>query len=190
MSEKQGTKVWLDVETTGIDNHDEILEIAVVITDDANEILGSMSAVVADADVSKIDHERPQQMHESSGLLEEISNIEPGTNLRADVEQLVCEFILTYCEPQQACLVGNSIQFDQRMLRNNMPKILDVLHYRLIDVSTLRRIVRDETRGEVEAEKPDCPHRALGDVLACMKEYKNLLKAYNEWVINEHNKGQ
>lgn len=186
MSEKQGTKVWCDVETTGTRNSDEILEIAVVITDDDHNILGSMTAPIGDADVSKIDDPYVQDMHEGSGLLEEIRNLEPGTNLRADIEQLVCELILTYCEPQQASLAGNSIKFDHRMLSNNMPKVLDVLHYRTIDVSSLRREFRDRTGGAVEGKKPDCPHRALGDVLACMKEHKDLFEAYDAWVIEKH----
>jgi oligoribonuclease len=191
-----GTKVWLDTETTGLEDEDDIIQIGVVITDDDLNILATQEWLVP-GDLRKC-NEFCVEMHFKSGLLHQHALRYPEeipTAVRVSSVQWVAAevyaFIIKHCPLDDkgmgtGVFCNNSVQFDDRMLRNNMPKVLEAMHYRRIDISTLRRTYRDESRGAVDPGKPACPHTALGDALTALQEYKDLNRDYKAWVIQEY----
>ncbi len=181
---KKGTIVWCDVETPGLADDCEIMEIAIIITDDKLEEIARTEYLVDGADYGKM-NAFVMDMHTKSGLIQALED-GGASGTAADVETALCDFIETYCEPKTAVLAGNSVHFDQRMLRNNMPSVLTTLSHRLLDVSSIRRAVRMESSGDVDPGKPDCPHRALGDVETCIQEYKDLMGSYEDWIIEQY----
>ena len=174
--------IWVDLEMTGLDpNKDLILEIAVVVTD------GNLSEAIEGPDL--VLHAEPDrlaemeqvvsEMHAASGLTVAArqSNLEAGT-----AEQQVLEFVREHTEPGVAPLAGNSVHVDRAFLAQQMPELEAHLHYRNIDVSTLKELVR-RWDPDAFAEVPPKAggHRALADIRESIAE----LRAYKMLLIRE-----
>ena len=134
--------VWLDLEMTGLDpDADRILEIAVIVTD------GSLSRVLEGPDLAIHQPESVlsamdawnQKHHGESGLVERVGASEHDA---AAAEAEVLEFLRSRLEPGIAPLAGNSVHQDRAFLRRWMPGLHDFLHYRNVDVSTLKELAR------------------------------------------------
>ena len=132
--------VWIDCEMTGLDlTIDELVEVAVVITDYDLNLVDPGFSIVIKPDQSALDSmgDFVRDMHTSSGLLEEIPN---GVSL-ADAEYAVLEYILRFVPGvQQAPLAGNTIGTDRAFLNKFMPRVDAHLHYRSIDVSSIKEL--------------------------------------------------
>lgn len=172
--------VWIDCEMTGLDpEKDCLVEVAVVITNSNLEILdGGLEIVIkprADSLANMGDFVR--DMHTKSGLIEEF---ETGLDL-ADAEQLVLEYVQRFVpEPKIAPLAGNSIGTDRMFLNRYMPKLDQHLHYRNIDVSSLKELSRRwYPRVYFQMPKKTGDHRALADILESINE----LRYYRETVL-------
>lgn len=181
MTEKKGTLVWLDLETTGLsETNDDILEVGVVITDDKLQVCAEYESLVSGS--LKKCNEFVANMHAESGLIDRLADDKiyksPIHSVGEDLKLLIKE----HCEDKVAVLAGNTVQFDQRFLRAKVPSVLEVLSHRLLDVSTIRRAFRMRSNGAVEGAKPPCTHRALDDVYTAMQEYKQLFDEYDQWV--------
>jgi len=171
----------MDIETTGLDaGHDDILEVAAVITDDKLQICETYSSFVA-GDIDKCDS-YCESMHKNSGLWDHYKDPKIYKSTALAVEADLVALIEEHCEPHQAVMAGNSVHFDQRFLNSHMARVTERLSHRLLDVSTLRRAFRMRTGGDIEAKKPHCTHRAVDDVYTAMAEYKNLFDEYDRWV--------
>ncbi len=134
--------VWIDCEMTGLDLEvDELVEIAVIITDyDLNPVDGGLSIVIK-PDASALENmgEFVRAMHTESGLIEEIPN---GVSA-AEAEYEVIEYILKHVpEEQKAPLAGNSIGTDRSFLAKYMPRLDGHLHYRNVDVSSIKEFAK------------------------------------------------
>ncbi len=163
--------VWIDCEMTGLDlDKDELVEIAVVITDVDLVPLDPGIDLVIKPDQSALDGmgNFVRQMHTTSGLIEEIPH---GKSL-AEAEYEVMEYILKYVpNEQKAPLAGNSIGTDRMFLAKYMPRLDAHLHYRNIDVSSLKELSRRWfPRAYFNAPEKNGGHRALADIRESIRE--------------------
>src|SRR5664279_2986624 len=170
--------VWIDCEMTGLDVAiDELVEVAVVITDyDLVPVDEGMSIVIKPS-AAALDNmgEFVTQMHTSSGLIEEMPN---GVSL-ADAEFAVNEYIVQYVpNPRSAPLAGNTIGTDRTFLAKYMPRVDSHLHYRSIDVSSIKELSKHWfPRVYFNAPAKDGGHRALADILESIRELDYYRKA-------------
>ena len=164
--------VWVDLEMTGLDPDEHVIvEIAVIVTD------GSLSEVHEGPDlvITASDEELAAMeevvvtMHTTSGLLDEI---EQATLTVAEAEEQVLEWLLPLVpEPRTAPLAGNSVHADRAFLRKYMPRLHDHLHYRNVDVSTIKELGRRwYPRGLDGAPGKGGGHRALADIRESIDE--------------------
>jgi len=178
MSTAADRLVWIDCEMTGLDlTVDELVEVAVVITDYDLVPVDPGFEIVIKADQSAIDNMNDfvRNMHTESGLITEIPN---GVSL-ADAEYAVHEYILRFV-PQvgHAPLAGNTIGTDRAFLNKFMPRVDAHLHYRSVDVSSIKELSRRWfPRVYFNAPKKDGGHRALADILESIRELDYYRKA-------------
>jgi oligoribonuclease len=170
--------VWIDCEMTGLDVEvDELVEVAVVITDFDLNILDPGFDVVIKPDQSALDNmgDFVREMHTNSGLLEAIPD---GVSL-ADAEFAVHEYILKFVPAeQQAPLAGNTIGTDRTFLAKYMPRVDRHLHYRNVDVSSIKELSRRWfPRVYFNAPAKDGGHRALADILESIRELEYYRRA-------------
>ena len=170
--------VWIDCEMTGLDlTVDELVEVAVVITDYDLKLVDPGFAIVINPDQSALDNMNDfvRNMHESSGLINEIPN---GVSL-ADAEYAVLEYILKFVPAEaSAPLAGNTIGTDRAFLNKYMPRVDSHLHYRSIDVSSIKELSRRWfPRVYFNAPKKDGGHRALADILESIRELEYYRRA-------------
>lgn len=167
------TIVWIDCEMTGLDpDRDVLVEVAALVTDFELNILGDGVDVVikptAEAVAGMGDFVR--EMHTTSGLIEEWDE---GVSA-AEAERLVLEYVKEFVpEPRKAPLGGNSVGTDKTFLVKEMPELVDHLHYRIIDVSSLKELARRwYPRVYFQAPAKTGGHRALGDIKDSIEELR------------------
>jgi oligoribonuclease len=170
--------VWIDCEMTGLDiTTDELVEVAVVITDyDLNPIDPGFSVVIKpDASALENMNDFVRAMHTKSGLIDEIPS---GVTL-ADAEYAVLEYILRFVPVgQTAPLAGNTIGTDRAFINKFMPRVDAHLHYRSVDVSSIKELAkRWFPRAYFNAPSKDGGHRALADILESIRELDYYRKA-------------
>ncbi|MDM4764362.1 oligoribonuclease [Galbitalea sp. SE-J8] len=163
--------VWIDCEMTGLDlSVDELVEVAVVVTDYDLVPVHPGFSVVIKPDQSALDNMNDfvTAMHTKSGLIEEIPN---GVSL-ADAEYAVLEYILEHVPTEAtAPLAGNTIGTDRGFLAKFMPRVDKHLHYRSVDVSSIKELSRRWfPRVYFNAPAKDGGHRALADILESIRE--------------------
>jgi oligoribonuclease len=166
--------VWMDLEMTGLDPAtDVIVEIATLVTDDELEIVAEGPDLVIATPAPKLDAMDPivRDMHTRSGLLKAI---EKSTVTLEDAGKQTLDFIREHVpEPNSVPLCGNSIGTDRRFLAAYLPDIEGYLHYRSIDVSTIKELSRrwypDALTG---APSKAGGHRALDDVRESVAELR------------------
>jgi oligoribonuclease len=165
--------VWIDCEMTGLDiAKDVLLEIATIITDvDLNIIAEGPDIVIHQPD-DALDNMIPvvKDLHSKSGLTDEVKK---STVSLAQAEQKTLSFIHQYCQRDQAVLAGNSVWQDGIFLRKYMPKITEYLNYRIVDVSSVKVLVRQWYPHDhhVKFKKAET-HRALNDIKESIAELK------------------
>jgi oligoribonuclease len=174
--------VWIDCEMTGLDfKNDLLVEIACVITNAQLEVVAEGLNIVIHAPAERLESMDPfvGNMHTESGLLPEIPN---GISLEAAEEQLF-EYISSHIpEASKAPLAGSSVHVDRIFLQRDMPRVDSYLHYRIIDVSSIKELVRRwYPRAYFASPTKTGNHRALGDILDSINE----LKYYREAVFVE-----
>jgi oligoribonuclease len=164
--------VWIDCEMTGLDlAHDTLIEIAVLVTDGDLNVLGEGVDVVIHADDEALAAmpDVVRDMHAHSGLTEEVRS---ATLTVAAAEQLVLAYVREHVpEPRVAPLAGNSIGTDRGFLARDMPELDAHLHYRVIDVSSIKELCR-RWFPRVFYAKPEkgLSHRALADIRESIRE--------------------
>lgn len=163
--------VWIDCEMTGLDLAvDELVEIAVVITDFELNVLDPGFQIVIKPDDSALANmgEFVTEMHRSSGLLDEIPH---GVSL-ADAEFQTLEYIQRFAPVEgKAPLAGNTIGTDRMFLAKYMPRVDRWLHYRNVDVSSIKELSRRwYPRAYFQAPAKNGGHRALADIRESIRE--------------------
>ncbi len=157
---------------TGLDlRTDALIEIAALVTDGELNVLGEGVDVVIHAsdEVLATMPEVVEQMHAKSGLTQEVRS---STVTVAEAEQLVLEYIRAHApDPRTAPLAGNSIGTDRGFLSRDMPELDGHLHYRMIDVSSIKELAR-RWYPKVYYAQPakGMAHRALADILESVRE--------------------
>jgi oligoribonuclease len=165
--------VWIDCEMTGLDlENDALVEIAVLVTDDLLNVLGEGVDVVIRPPAEAVAHmpEVVREMHTTSGLLTELDG---GTTL-ADAEARVLAYVREHVpDPRKAQLAGNSVATDRGFIARDMPALDEHLHYRIVDVSSIKELARRWfPRAYYNAPTKRGGHRALADILESIEELK------------------
>ena len=163
--------VWIDMEMTGLDPEKErVIEIATIVTDKNLEIIENGPDLVIHQPKRFLDTMDPwnQKQHGKSGLLEEVQKTKMTVK---KAEQLTLEFIKKYCVPHKTSLCGNAVYHDRRFIIKYMPKLNEFLHYRLVDVSTIKGLIqRWYPRAQKTIPKKSETHRALADIKESIEE--------------------
>jgi len=172
--------VWVDCEMTGLDlASDALVEVACVVTDaELRELDAGVTVVIRPPDEALAGMpDIVRDMHTASGLLVAIPG---GTTLEA-AQTLVLDYVRSHCpEPRKAPLAGSSVYVDRGFLARDMPELDAWLHYRLIDVSSVKELVRRwYPRAYFNSPPKTGNHRALADTRESIAE----LRYYREAVM-------
>lgn len=172
--------VWIDCEMTGLDlAHDELIEVAALVTDADLNVLGEGVDVLVKPSAAALDHmgDFVRDMHTKSGLLELLDS---GESM-ADAETQVLDYIRQFVkEPRKAPLAGNTIGTDRMFLAKDMPELEAYVHYRNVDVSSIKELARRWfPRSYHNAPAKGGNHRALADIQESIEE----LRYYREAVF-------
>lgn len=157
--------VWIDCEMTGLDAvNDALIEVAVLVTDAELNVMGQGVDVVIKPTQASLDgmDDFVRNMHTTSGLIHEL---EGGVSM-TEATQQVLDYIKEWVpEPRTAPLAGNSVGQDKLFLTRDMPEVMEHLHYRIVDVSTIKELARRWYPAAYEAAPLKTGgHRALGDI--------------------------
>jgi oligoribonuclease len=172
--------IWLDMEMTGLDpDREHVLEIATLVTNAELEVLAEGPDLVVHQPDAILDGmgEWCREHHGQSGLT---AASRASTITLADAERLTLEFLARFCQPGSSPLCGNTIGQDRRFLVRHMPALERFVHYRSIDVSTIKELCRrwyPTLPGYPKAET----HRALDDIRESLGE----LRHYRERVFRQ-----
>ena len=164
--------VWIDCEMTGLDlRNDALIEIAALVTDGSLHVLGEGVDLVIHADESALSAmpDVVRDMHARSGLTEEVRR---STVTLREAEDRVLAYLREHVpEPRTAPLAGNSIATDRGFLARDMPVLDAHLHYRMVDVSSIKELCR-RWFPRVFYAKPEkgMAHRALADIRESIRE--------------------
>jgi oligoribonuclease len=169
---KNDRLVWIDCEMTGLElSTDALIEIAVLVTDGELTVLDPGLDIVIGCPDEVLDQMVPfvQQMHETSGLTIEVR--ESSVTI-AQAEQQVLEYVKKFVsEPRSAPLCGNSIATDRGFIARDMPELDSFLHYRMIDVSSVKELTRRWFPRVYFGQPPKgLAHRALADIGESVRE--------------------
>ena len=169
---KDNRIVWVDLEMTGLDpSRHVIVEVAALITDAELNILDEGIDLVVhatDAELAEMD-DFVTNMHTSSGLYDEIRT---STVTLREAEDAVLGLVEKHCDPaHRAPLAGNSIATDRSFIRAQMPRLDQALHYRMIDVSTVKELTRRWfPKAYYNQPEKGMSHRALADIVESIRE--------------------
>jgi oligoribonuclease len=165
--------VWIDCEMTGLElGHDALIEVAVLVTDSELNVLGEGVDVVIACPPEALESmpDVVREMHTTSGLLDELAG-----GLPMDQAQ---ELVMTYVRKHvpdagKAPLAGNSVGTDRGFLARDMPELEGYLHYRIIDVSSIKELARRwYPRAYFASPKKQGGHRALADIRESIDELR------------------
>jgi len=172
--------VWIDCEMTGLDlARDALIEIACLVTDSNLVVLSEGLDLIIKPPAEAIDHMEDvvREMHTSSGLLAELPS---GITLAEAQDQLLAYIRRYVAEPRRVPLAGNSIATDRAFIARDLPELDAFLHYRMIDVSSIKELARRWYPRTYFASPPKRGgHRALADITESIQE----LRYYRETVF-------
>ncbi|EJF38995.1 oligoribonuclease [Actinomyces massiliensis] len=165
--------VWIDCEMTGLDlSADALIEVAAVVTDYDLKPLGKGIDVLIRPPAAALEQmgDFVRDMHTSSGLLDELGN---GLTM-AEAQHAVLDYVRSLVpQPRTAQLAGNSVGTDKAFLVRDMPELVDYLHYRVVDVSSIKELAkRWYPRTFFHSPEKHGGHRALADILESIDELR------------------
>lgn len=164
--------VWMDMEMTGLDpDKERIIEIATIVTDSQLEVVaeGPVLAVRQPESLLEAMDDWNQSHHASSGLLERLRK-EGVTEREAEAATLA--FLEQHVEKKRSPLCGNTIWQDRRFLSRYMPTLEDYLHYRMVDVSSIKELVQRWRPDLMAGFRKNNEHTALADVRESIAELR------------------
>ncbi|GHJ57818.1 oligoribonuclease [Nocardioides sp. OK12] len=172
--------MWIDCEMTGLDlGADALIEVAALVTDFDLNVLGEGVDIIVKPPAEALEQMIPfvREMHEKSGLLVEL---EQGVSL-AEAEEKVLAYIKEHCaDGSRPPLAGNTVATDRAFLARDMPALESFLHYRIVDVSSIKELSRRwYPRAYFAAPEKRGNHRALADIQESIEE----LRYYREAVF-------
>ncbi len=161
--------IWLDMEMTGLSTETCVpIEVAIIVTDGDLNPLGEWESVIWQPP-SRLESMSPfvRKMHTDNGLLAKVSQATKDT---ADVERQMVDFLLSHSKPGKGVLAGNSVHHDKRFLEKYFPTFHSLLHYRIVDVSSIKELSSRWFGDEVKYKKPLSDHTALADIRSSIAE--------------------
>ena len=165
--------LWIDLEMTGLDpDQERIIEIAAILTDSKLKVLDQVGPMVIHQNDELLDNmdEWNTKHHGQSGLTDQVRASKFN---EASGEKLILDLLDNFnVENKKAILCGNSIWQDRRFMERYMPNILDRLHYRLLDVSSIKLVKELWYPKLPYFEKPKEAHRALDDIKESLREMR------------------
>jgi len=165
MANEQANLIWIDCEMTGLSlEKDVLVEIAVLVTDSELNVIGEGVDVVIRASADELAgmNDFVTAMHTTSGLITQIPN---GISLVEAELQVITYLLECRLQPGKSPLAGNSVGVDRSFIARDMPTLNDFLHYRTIDVSSIKELARRWYPKAYFASPPKTGnHRALGDI--------------------------
>lgn len=165
--------IWIDCEMTGLSLESDVLvEIAVLVTDSELNLIGEGIDVVIKASPEQLGamNEFVTQMHTDSGLISEIPN---GITVEAAEDAILAYLESTGTTPGKSPLAGNSVSVDRNFIARDMPRLTEYLHYRTVDVSSIKELARRwYPKIYFAAPAKTGNHRALGDIRDSIEELK------------------
>ena len=169
---KYPTLVWLDLEMTGLEPDSErIIEIATAVTNhDLSEIIEGPNLVIQTPQefIDNMD-ERNTNQHNKSGLVDSLK----VTNMTIEeAQKQTLEFLSLHSEKGRSPLCGNTISHDRRFLRRYMPELDAFFHYRNVDVSSIKELIKRWNPELLDGFRKSGGHRAMADVLDSIEELK------------------
>ncbi len=172
--------VWIDCEMTGLDlDADALIEVAALVTDFDLNVLGDGIDLIVKPPAEALDqmNDFVRTMHEKSGLLTELD----GGLTMAEAEERVLAYIKEHCgEHSRPPLAGNTVATDRAFLARDMPTLEAFLHYRIVDVSSIKELARRWfARAYFQAPDKRGNHRALADIQESIEE----LRYYREAIF-------
>jgi oligoribonuclease len=172
--------VWIDCEMTGLDiEHDALIEVACLVTDGELNLLDAGIDVIIKPPAEALDQmsDVVRAMHTTSGLLTDLAG---GVTL-AEAAEAVLGYVKQHvAEPRKVPLCGNSIATDRWFIARDMPELDGYLHYRMIDVSSIKELARRwYPRAYFASPSKHGGHRALADITESVQE----LRYYREAVF-------
>ncbi len=165
--------IWVDCEMTGLSlQSDALVEVAALVTDfELNQLGEGVDVVIRPPDeaLAQMD-DFVRDMHTTSGLIEELAG---GVTMK-EAEDLVLDYVRTFVpEPRKAPLGGNTVATDRGFLARDMPELEQYMHYRIIDVSSIKELSRRwYPRVYFNAPKKSGGHRALADIRESIAELR------------------
>jgi oligoribonuclease len=172
--------VWIDCEMTGLDlARDALIEIACIVTDGQLNAVDDGIDLVIKPPAEALDHmpEVVREMHTASGLLSELAS---GITLAEAQEQVLAYVRGNVREPRKVPLCGNSIATDRTFIARDMPELDSFLHYRMVDVSSIKELARRwYPRAYFASPQKHGGHRALADIKESIRE----LQYYREAIF-------
>ena len=170
--------VWIDLEMTGLNvTHDRILELAIIITDADLNILAEGPVCVIHQPLAVLQHmdEWNTTQHTQSGLVQRVLR---STLTEQVAEQMVLDFLHDHVPSATAPLCGNSVWQDRRFLARYMPSLEGYLHYRVIDVSTIKELAKRWVPAICEGFQKRSTHLALDDIRDSIAELRYYRKMW------------
>ncbi|MBI3430401.1 MAG: oligoribonuclease, partial [Actinobacteria bacterium] len=173
MANENPPLIWIDCEMTGLSLESDVLvEIAVLVTDADLNLIGEGVDVVIRADATLLAgmNDFVTQMHKSSGLITEI----PDGITTSSAEDLILTYLqASGVQPGKSPLAGNSVSVDRNFIARDMPRLNEFLHYRTVDVSSIKELARRwHPRIYFNAPAKSGNHRALGDIKDSINELR------------------
>ncbi|SFN56207.1 oligoribonuclease [Nitrosospira briensis] len=164
MSQESTNLIWIDMEMSGLSPEtDQILEVALVITDSQLNILAEAPVLVLFQPEVVLDgmDNWNKSTHSRSGL---IDKVRASSLAEAQAESLMIEFLQEHIAPGVSPMCGNSICQDRRFLARRMPRLEAYFHYRNLDVSSLKELVKRWRPEILPGLTKQCKHEALADI--------------------------
>jgi len=165
--------VWIDMEMSGlVPERERILEVAMLVTDADLQPLAAAPVLVlhqADAVLDAMDGWN-KSTHGKSGLIEKVRT---STLTEADAERILVDFLKPLVGPGVAPLCGNTVHQDRRFMARYLPALEAYLHYRIIDVSTLKELAKRWRPDVIAGFAKEGRHEALADIQESIEELKH-----------------
>jgi oligoribonuclease len=165
MANEQANLIWIDCEMTGLSlEKDVLVEIAVLVTDSELNVIGEGVDVVIKATPEQLAgmNEFVTTMHTTSGLITEIPK---GISVKEAEDRVIAYLESASTQPGKSPLAGNSVGVDRSFIARDMPRLNEYLHYRTVDVSSIKELTRRWfPKAYFNAPAKTGNHRALGDI--------------------------